>query len=263
MVQAGNSDQALMDSIRIFYQPVVRLADLRTEYVEVLARSENAEGELGGAATIVDAMTAPDRSMELTLSIMERALEQYESFQFGALGLGLAFNLPLDVMLHPRLVERMEAERARHHMPAAKIRFELTERDPVHDLPAARAVITRLRDAGFGLALDDITPGMPHLKELMAMPIRAIKLDRSIVISADKPAQDFVRAMAGQAAASGQDVIAEGIETQMLRRRMLALGVTHGQGFLFSRPLPADKLQDYLRRPMPGLTPAVPRQILA
>ena len=203
---------------------------------------------LGGAAVIVDAMTAPERSMDLTLGIIERTLREYESLRFGDLDLGLAFNLPLDVVLHPLLVERIEAARTRYRMRPAQFRFELTERDPVHDLGAVRDVITRLRAAGFSLALDDITPGMPNLTALMAMPIRAIKLDRSVVISAKKSDRNFVHDMIAQAAALGLDVIAEGIETERLFGRMRELGITHGQGFLFSRPLAAADLQDYLRR---------------
>ena len=80
----------------------------------------------------------------------------------------------------------------------------------------------------------------------MDMPIRAIKLDRSVVISDHSSDHDFIRDMVAQATANGQDIIAEGIETTELRDNLRARGVTHGQGFLFSRPLPADGLQAYL-----------------
>ncbi len=238
-------DQALMASIRIFYQPVVRLADFRADYVEVLARTQTPEGVLCGAETVVDAMTSAERSLELTESIMRRTLAEYALFGFAAQNLPVAFNLPLDAMVHPDLLPRIEEIRTRANLPAQIIRFELTETHPVSDLEAARAIITSLRDAGYGLALDDITPGMTNLPLLMEMPIRAIKLDRSVVISTQKSDLRFVREMVARASASGQNIIAEGIESIAIRDAMREMGVTHGQGFLFSRPLSADALQDF------------------
>lgn len=240
-------DRDLMASIRIFYQPIVRLDDLRMDYVEVLARAEDPDGTLGGPESIVDAMTSTERSMRLTTCIMQRTLAEYETFNFAQNNLSVAFNLPLDAMLHPELVERIETLRANSRLPAHNIRFELTERHTVHDLHAARTVITALRDAGFGLALDDITPNMPNLPALMAMPIRAIKLDRSVVISNTQTDQAFIRAMIAKATTANQNIIAEGIETPALRDTMKNLGVTHGQGYLFSHPLPAPALQTFLR----------------
>jgi EAL domain-containing protein (putative c-di-GMP-specific phosphodiesterase class I) len=239
-------DRALMASIRIFYQPIVRLEDMRPDYVEVLARAAGPDGSMGGPESIVDAMTCSERSMRLTASIMRRTLAEYEEFGFAGNDLSIAFNLPLDAMLHPDLLERLAALREISRLPAEKIRFELTERHPVHDLEAAYAAISDLRDAGYGLALDDITPDMPYLAELLEMPIRAIKLDRSVVTSAHPADQAFISEMTLRAAANQQDIIAEGIETPRMRDQMREMGVTHAQGYLFSRPLPAVALEQYL-----------------
>jgi len=243
------ADQVLTASIRVCYQPILRLADLRTDHVEVLSRSAGADGSLGGPESIVDAMTGAERSMRLTASIIERSLSEYLHHGFARQHLSLAFNLPLDAMLHPDLMSRVEALRAQSRLPAGNIRFELTESHPVRDLAAARSAVTRLRNSGYFLALDDITPFTPNLTALMAMPFRAIKLDRSVVTGAANSDGAFIRAMVANATANQQDIIAEGIETSSLRDDMRRRGITHGQGFLFSRPLPAAALQDFLRLP--------------
>jgi EAL domain-containing protein (putative c-di-GMP-specific phosphodiesterase class I) len=240
-------DQALEASIRIFYQPILRLADLRLDHVEVLARAVGIDGTLGGAEAIVDAMTSTERSMRLTTSIMQRTLTEYAAFGFAENDLSVAFNLPLDAMLHPGLVSRIETIRAGSGLSTRNIRFELTERHPVHDIASAWSVISRMRDAGYDLALDDVTPTMPNLPALLGMPIRAIKLDRSIVTSPAGSGRDFIRAMVAIAAANRQDVIAEGIETEKVHNEMRGHGVTHGQGYLFARPLPATALRHFLR----------------
>jgi EAL domain-containing protein (putative c-di-GMP-specific phosphodiesterase class I) len=240
-------DQALMSSIRILYQPIVCLGDLRPDYVEILARAATTDGGLAGPETIIEAMDSSESSMLLTASIMRRTLAEYRMFGFGELDLGVAFNLPLDAMLHPELVARVETIRAGSRLTARNIRFELTERHPVHDLHAARAVITALRDAGYCVALDDITPGMTNLPALMEMPIRSIKLDRSVVISAARADRHFIHDMVAQATRNGQHIIAEGIETPAICDNMREMGVTHGQGFLFSHPMPAQALQAFLQ----------------
>lgn len=240
---------ALTASIRILYQPVVRLADLRTEYTEVLARSASRTGIIGGPERIVGAMTGEESSMRLTASIMRRALDEYNQYGFAEDDLRLAFNLPLDAMMHPNLVPRIESIRAAAGLPAHIIRFELTERHPVKDLAGASGVIAALRHIGYDLALDDITPGMPFLEHLMKMRIRAVKLDLSVVVSQAASDREFIRDIVASAKTNRQDVIAEGIETQEMLDDMRSRGVTHGQGFLFSRPLNASALREFLHRP--------------
>jgi EAL domain-containing protein (putative c-di-GMP-specific phosphodiesterase class I) len=214
----------------------------------VLARAVDIDGTLGGPEAIVDAMTNAERSMRLTTCIMLRTFTEYAAYGFAENNLRVAFNLPLDAMLHPGLVSRIETIRAGAGLPAHNIRFELTERHPVRDIALTWSVISRMRDAGYDLALDDVTPTMPNLPALLGMPIRAIKLDRSIVINTAGSGRDFIRAMVAIAAANRQDVIAEGIETDKMRDEMREYGVTHGQGYLFARPLPSAALRGFLRK---------------
>ena len=238
---------ALTASVRICYQPVVCLVTGRLDHVEVLARAEGDDGAILGPESILDAMTGRESSMHLTAAIIRRALVEYEIHDFAAYNLTLAFNLPLDAMLHPDLAPRIGALRSITSLPPWRMRFELTERHPVHDLTSARQVIAALRDAGHGLALDDITPDLPYLDALMDMDISAVKLDRSVVIHPTPAHEAFIRAVVAHAVARGQFIVAEGIETPDQRAYMRALGATHGQGYLFARPLDAGALRAFLR----------------
>lgn len=245
-MQHNQPDAALLASVRISYQPIVRLADGMLDHVEVLARTAAADGTLQGPESLLSAMTGSARSVLLTETIIKRALAEYGTFGFSAHRLKLAFNLQLEAMLHPGLTQLIDNLRARHGLPSEMVRFELTENQPVHNLDAAHAVIANLRDAGYSLALDDITPDMPYLAALLKMPIRAVKLDRSVVTSLAPTARDFIRDMTAQAKARRQAIIAEGIETDTQHETMRASQVTHGQGYLFSRPLTASALKTYL-----------------
>jgi EAL domain-containing protein (putative c-di-GMP-specific phosphodiesterase class I) len=233
-------------TIRIRYQPVIRLEDLHPVGVEVLVRTIGPNGQLNGPESVVEAMTGTEESMTLTRMIVQRAFAEYAAEGFETLGLTFAFNLPLDAMLHPDLLSIIEAIRAKAFVPAAAFGFELTERHPVHDTARVGAVITTLRDAGYPIALDDITPGTTNLDALLRMPIKAFKLDRSITNSKRRSDLDFIRRIVAHTGANKQVVIAEGIETFSTLQKIRGLGVPYGQGFLFARPLRAGALKPFL-----------------
>ncbi len=241
-------DAELTSSIRISYQPVIRLADMHVDYAEVLARAAGANGTLG-PETIIQAMTAPERSLGLTMSIMRRALAEFLLSPHEASGFSLAFNLPLDALLHPGLTDMIASVQRGAQVMPGRISLELTETHPVLDLEAARTVISVLRRAGYQLALDDVGPGTANLSALMAMPVRAIKFDHKLVGSGASADRAFICRTTAQARAAGLNVIAEGIETSATLTAMTQAGVTHGQGFLFARPLPAAGLAAFLQTP--------------
>ncbi len=214
--------------------------------MEVLARTLGQDGHLLGPQGIVEAMNNPELALSLTRAIMERALSEYQAQGLSAYQLPLAFNLPLNVLVHPGIPERIEALRNRHGLPAGLLRFELTETQPVQNLSLAEDSIAALRDAGYLLALDDVVPSTPFLMALMNTPVDAIKLDRSVVTDNSPASQDFIRKVTHLAANYRQDIVAEGIETKEQLSQMQTHGVTHGQGFLFSRPLAAEELATWL-----------------
>lgn len=236
----------LAAKLRLRYQPIIRLEDGQLCHVEVLARTLGQSGKLMGPQGIVKAMSNPELALSLTRAIMERALSEYQAQGLSAYQLPLAFNLPLNVLVYPGMPERIEALRIRHGLPAGLLRFELTETQPVQNLRLAEDSIVALRKAGYLLALDDITPGTPFLMALMNTPVDAVKLDRSVVIDGSPEALDFIRAVARRAADHRQDIVAEGIETEEQLAQVRVCGVTHGQGYMFSWPLPAEELVAWL-----------------
>ena len=237
----GDPDPALLAAMRLSYQPIIGLDNGTTSYAEVLAREAGKNGEMRGPEAIVGAMTGTDHALPLTLAIMRRAIAEYRAHNFAAANLALAFNLPLDAMLHPALGAQILALCNATGLPPAKIRFELTETSPVEDFNAAAASINALHQAGHDLALDDISPGTPYLAALMSLPVRAIKFSNTLV--ADPTALPFIRTMAARATARGLDSVAEGIETPAQLATMRAAGITHGQGYLFAHPMAASALQ--------------------
>ncbi|OYV54580.1 MAG: hypothetical protein B7Z71_13580 [Acidocella sp. 21-58-7] len=242
-----------LDSIRVRYQPVVRLQDMKPTKVEVLARVASKTGMIVGPDAIVKAMSSSEFSMSLSSAIIQRALAEHRDGGFSDLDIDFAFNLPLDAVLHPQLLTLLEAVRSLTNIAPKKLRFELTETQPVTNLAELASTMTKLRDVGYRLSLDDIIPETPNLAALLGLPFGSVKLDRSVVANAqhDQPdiaasARDFILSVTSQAKQLHRSVVAEGIENAETINLLRALGVTHGQGYHFARPLPARALKPWL-----------------
>lgn len=136
-------------------------------------------------------------------------------------------------------------------LPPSRLELELTESALVHDLPAAKQVLGSLRDAGIRLALDDFGTGYSSFYHLRNFPVDRIKIDRSFIekMTSEAESSELVRAMMGLGQGLGLQVTAEGIERPAQLAALVSQGCTEGQGFLFSKAIPAAAATALFTRP--------------
>jgi EAL domain-containing protein (putative c-di-GMP-specific phosphodiesterase class I) len=129
---------------------------------------------------------------------------------------------------------------ARHGVPAARVRIEVTE-TALADGDLARSVLGAVKEHGFRVALDDFGTGYATLARLHQLPVDVLKLDRSFLpsITDDEQARALVSLVLGLAELLGMDVVAEGVESRAQRDVLVGLGCRRAQGYLFSRPTTA------------------------
>lgn len=161
---------------------------------------------------------------------------------------GVAINITGRQLTTPGLVAEFLTILARHGLPGSALTAEITETAEVSDFTVARGELQLLRDAGVRVVADDFGVGWSNLTRLLQLPLSGLKIDKALVTGMiGDPVRDHMVASAiSLAAAMGIDVIAEGVETEAVRERLLALGCHRGQGWLFSRAVPADDLPDLL-----------------
>ena len=113
----------------------------------------------------------------------------------------------------------------------------------MEDPERALKVVTELRDMGLGISIDDFGTGYSSLAYLRELPVDELKIDRSFVTNVDLDAHNevIVRSTINLAHSLGLEVIAEGIEREAERAILASLGCDLAQGYLMSRPLPAEK----------------------
>jgi EAL domain-containing protein (putative c-di-GMP-specific phosphodiesterase class I) len=106
------------------------------------------------------------------------------------------------------------------------------------------------RDAGIEVAIDDFGVGYSALSYLKRFDIDYLKIDQSFIQNLETEQNDLVlsEAIVIMAHKLGLKVIAEGVETEAQRRLLLEIGCDNGQGYLFSRPLPAAEFEDFLKK---------------
>ncbi|MFN2538740.1 MAG: EAL domain-containing protein, partial [Mycobacteriales bacterium] len=135
-------------------------------------------------------------------------------------------------------------------LPRRALSVEITEGDLVG--PQARAALSRCADADIGVAVDDFGSGWSSLAYLVDLPLRTLKLDRTIVdgVDVDHRRATVVRAVVDVAHDLGLRVVAEGVETQAVADVVIHLGADALQGFLYSKPAAPDDLSPFLRTGM-------------
>jgi EAL domain-containing protein (putative c-di-GMP-specific phosphodiesterase class I) len=234
------------------YQPIVRLSDREPVGLEVLARLDHpAHGTLS-PGHFVPQMEKAGLSRQLTTVVVAQAFKDHSAY-FAPLGLWLALNFPLDVLLDEPMLDWLDQQRQAAGIAAKQIIVELTESQPVADLGAEafatlQRSIARLRDAGYGVALDDVGPEMADHTALFKLNFTSAKLDMGLVTdSADDPAaQSFLSQTISLARKAGCDVVAEGVKDHDTWERMRLAGADQAQGFMVARPLPAAAVRVWL-----------------
>jgi len=129
-----------------------------------------------------------------------------------------------------------------------QLELEITESTILADPFRVRQVLTALNELGLRLAIDDFGTGYSSLAYLRRLPVQTIKIDRSFVLDMCDNASDatIVRSTIDLARNLGLDVVAEGVETEEAWAALRAQGCTLAQGYLISKPLPADELRTLL-----------------
>ena len=220
--------------LRLRFQPVVRADDLSPVGLESLARLRPPGRGMVHPKDFLPQAIACGQERVFTAIMGARAMLELQGLGLDGLYFGL--NMPIPVFLHELAVERVAMMAAVVKLDPARVAIELLETLEPPDRVALGRAVERWRRAGFMVLIDDAGPGLPHWRELVAMPFSGMKLDRSLTRPAHAALADDIAAEAKQ---RGLYLIAEGIETRAELARARARGADAVQGYLVSRPLPA------------------------
>jgi EAL domain-containing protein (putative c-di-GMP-specific phosphodiesterase class I) len=164
----------------------------------------------------------------------------------------LAFNVSPIQLRDPTVGLRILSILGQTGLSPRRLEIEITESALVKNTEVAQTVIDELRRAGVRIALDDFGTGYATLSQLLSFHLDKIKIDRSFVSLLDKSPDSLVivRAILGLAKGFGLTTTAEGVEDAEQLACLKAIGCTEGQGYLFSKAIPAAEIPALLSRPL-------------
>jgi EAL domain-containing protein (putative c-di-GMP-specific phosphodiesterase class I) len=163
--------------------------------------------------------------------------------------LKLAINVSVHQFRQADFVQQVKSVMERTGVQAHQLKLELTESSLVHDIDDIIVKMEQLKDMGVGLSLDDFGTGFSSLNYLKRLPLDQLKIDQSFVrdILTDPNDAAIARMVIGLGDSLGFSVIAEGVETQGQREFLIENGCHQFQGYLFSKPVPADAFERFVR----------------
>lgn len=224
------------------YQPIADMNSGQIIAVEALARWN--QPELGMVRPDVFIAAAEQWGVinELTLLLLDQALQQLQQWLDLGVVVQLSFNLsPLS------LSDTAFVQQLRHKVMQASIKpelicFEVTETQDFTQLSAAIEALANLRLAGFGIAIDDYGTGFANAQQLSRIPATRLKLDRSLTDGvSERPQQRLVLENTIQLAHKlGLTLIAEGVEKLADAMVIKRCGINLVQGYLYHKPLTAE-----------------------
>ncbi len=237
------------NELELFYQPKVRLSDLKCVGVEALARWTHPELGAVSPAEFVPLAEESNLIVPLTRWSLQQALQDHAAWQRAGLDLGVAVNLSArhlrDAVFAQELLNAIQS----HGTNPSRVELEITETALMSDPEKAAEVLHVLTRAGVRIAMDDFGTGFSSLAYLKHLNLHTLKIDRSFIkdITTNPNDVTIVRSTLRMAHGLDLSVVAEGIEEREHYEMLRDLGCDIGQGYWIAKPMPADKLLAWSR----------------
>jgi diguanylate cyclase (GGDEF)-like protein/PAS domain S-box-containing protein len=231
------------EEIKVLYQPIVRLEDRAIAGFEALARWDHPK--LGRLSPLEFISIAEEIGLivDLGLFMLERTARQLASWQVANRGREPIFasvNVSSRQLLRHDLIQDLRSVLARSTLARGSFKLEITESLVMENPEHAAQMLTRIKELGAGLSLDDFGIGHSSLAYLQRFPFDTIKIDQSFVRTTARGTRPVIlRSIVALAHDLGMEVVAEGAETDSDAVELYQLGCEYAQGFAFGEPMSA------------------------
>ena len=236
------------NELKLYFQPQVELSTKKVVKVEALSRWNHPEhGSVSPEKFIALAETS-DLIRLISVWVLENVVAQIAKWQAQGVEIVVSINLSARDLLNPSLADTVGDLCKKHDVSPSMLAIEIAE-SVIMSNP--EQLIEVLKDpvlSQMNYAIDDFGTGYSSLRYLKRLPIREVKIDKSLVLDMVGNAEDtsIVRSVIELAHNLGHVVVAEGVETEQTLTQLELLGCNVVQGFYFSHAVDADTLLDVI-----------------
>lgn len=249
MTLLGELQRALaQDELVLHYQPQVSLSTGRTTGAEALVRWQHPTRGLLGPQTFLEAAEQTGLVTALTRTVLDQAIRQARTWCVEERPVPVSVNLSARNLRDTTLVDDVRTALHTHQLPPSMLTLEITESSVMGDPERSLQVLTRLRNMGVRLSIDDYGTGYSSLAYLQRLPVSEIKIDKSFVTHLVSRPSDAAIVQSTIELARRLDlvVVAEGVEDDLVLDQLRTWGCPTAQGYHLGRPTPAHDLSTAL-----------------
>ncbi len=241
---------AQVGGLHLHFQPKIDLEHGRVYQAEALLRWNHPVHGMVSPGEFIPLAERTGSIQLLTAWVIEAVLRQLHLWNGRGLYMEVSLNISAEDLSSLTLEQRVGELLQRYVIPGDQLVFEITESAMMRDPDRALAMLHRLRSLGIRLSVDDFGTGYSSLAQLRRMPVQELKIDQSFIRELDDTCGDavIVRSTIDMSHALGLKVVAEGVEHGETRDLLRAWGCDTLQGYFFSRPLPADAFETWLKQ---------------
>jgi diguanylate cyclase (GGDEF)-like protein len=238
------------DEVDVYVQPKVSLADGEVVGAEALVRWNHPRLGPLSPDQFIPAAEHTGVIRQLTMYVLRDALTQCRSWRDAGLDLKISVNLSGRNLFDSHIVHEIGQAIEAAGVPPSALTLELTESTVMGESQRSLAVLEGLHELGVCLSVDDFGTGYSSLSHLRNLPVTELKIDKSFVMTMTVNDQDavIVRALVELGRSLGLRTVAEGVESADAQEMLRNYGCDEGQGYLFSRPVPATQFRAWLAR---------------
>ena len=235
-----------------YYQPIVELQTASLVGFEVLIRWQHPTMGIMYPNGFISIAEETGLIIPITTLIVEKScqdLKQWQETVGDTLTLSMNVNISSKHFMLPSLMDDIKSVLVETGLPPEQLKLEITETALMEDADDTIQLVHRLKDYGLKLVIDDFGTGYSSLSYLQRLPIDTLKVDRSFVSQITSQKEDnrnIVEAIISLAHRLKMIVVAEGVETPEQYAMLMSLGCEYGQGYLFSRPIPKQEIDQLI-----------------
>ncbi|WP_025273559.1 putative bifunctional diguanylate cyclase/phosphodiesterase [Haloglycomyces albus] len=236
------------EALEVYYQPKIDLRTGEVEGAEALLRWSHSTYGFISPEEFISIAAQTGQLGRLTEWVLRQSMRQAAEWSDENGPLPMAVNLSPRTLADLNFPDRVGNVLNEFGISTDRLIFEITEDDMVADGPRLTPVLQRLHEAGVQLAVDDFGTGYSSLSYLRRLPVSEIKIDLRFVqgMNTDPDDRAIVKAIIDLAEHFDMRVVAEGVETAEVMDELRQLGCDSGQGYYFTRPLPAQRFETWL-----------------